>query len=225
MGKPEDSHTKAGRRRPEASETLRVPNTLLTFLVQHAPTGAIRRIPRGGTVYRQGEPGTHIFVVTDGRVGISMLRPDGQEFLLDIVGAGALCGEGAAFDGLPRFSSARALEPSEVLTISASRLCELMAKHSELALIVAHTIALKQRTLANRLAQVTQASPELRIKELLAQIPSPENATIRLTHDQIANLIGASRVTVTRAFRRLRKDGTLRCRRGQVQLLALSNAI
>jgi CRP-like cAMP-binding protein len=66
---------------------------------------------------------------------------------------------------------------------------------------------------------VTQASPEGRITELLSQITTPESPTIVLTHQQIANLIGASRITVTRAMQKLRRDGAVRCKRGSYELV------
>lgn len=205
--------------RPEVRETLRVPVAMLTYLLEAMPGFPRRKIGKGQALYSQGERDHQVFVVLSGRIGITMLRPDGQEFLIDIVGVGALCGEGAAFDGLPRFSNATALEPAEVLVIPAVDFCNLMAADAKFATSVVHTIALKQRMLACRLAQVTHASPEVRITELLQQITGPESPTIVLTHQQIANLIGASRITVTRAMQKLRRDGAILCRRGHYRLV------
>ncbi len=205
--------------RAGVSETLRVPQAMLAYLLGIVPALARRRIGKGQVLYRQDEVSDRVFVVVSGRVGITMLRSDGQELLIDIVGAGALCGEGAAFDGLPRFSSASVLEDCEVLVISATDFCKLMSAHAELSPLVVQTIALKQRMLATRLAQVTQASPEFRITELLSQITTPDAPTIVLTHQQIANLIGASRITVTRAMQKLRRGGAVRCQRGQYELV------
>ncbi|MBN9041447.1 MAG: Crp/Fnr family transcriptional regulator [Rhizobiales bacterium] len=205
--------------RPEVSETLRVPSAMLNRLLKVAPALSRRKIAKGRAVYRQGEFSEQVFVVVSGRIGITMLRAGGQELLIDIVGAGALCGEGAAFDGMPRFSSANALEPSEVLAIPAADFCKLMSSDAELAALIVQTIALKQRTLASRLVQVAQASPEVRITELLSQITLPDSPAIILTHQQIANLIGASRITVTRAMQKLRREGAVRCKRGQYELV------
>lgn len=205
--------------RSGASETLRVPQAMLAYLLGLSPALMRRKFPKGRVLYRQDEVSDQVFVVISGRVGITMLRSDGQELLIDIVGVGALCGEGAAFDGLPRFSSASALEECETLAIPTVDFCKLMAGNAEFTRLVVGTIALKQRMLAMRLAQVAQASPEVRITELLSQIVTPDSPTIVLTHQQIANLIGTSRITVTRAMQRLRRDGTVRCRRGNYELV------
>ncbi len=208
-----------GATRPGVSETLRVPSAMLAYLLKLTPAPARRKFAKGRALYRQDEVSDQVFVVVSGRVGVTMLRSDGQELLIDIVGPGALCGEGAAFDGLPRFSSANAMEDCEALVIPAADFCKLMSSHAELAPLVVQTLALKQRMLATRLAQVTQASPEVRITELLSQITAPDSPTIVLTHQQIANLIGASRITVTRAMQKLRRDGAVRCRRGHYELV------
>ncbi|MGB3447709.1 MAG: Crp/Fnr family transcriptional regulator [Xanthobacteraceae bacterium] len=205
--------------RAGVSETLRVPQAMLAYLLGLAPALVRRKFTKGRALYRQDEVSDQVFVVVSGRVGITMLRPDGQELLIDIVGAGALCGEGAAFDGLPRFSSANVLEDCEALVIPAADFCKLMSTHAALSPLVVQTIALKQRMLATRLGQVTQASPEVRITELLSQITTPDSPTIILTHQQIANLIGASRITVTRAMQKLRRDGAVLCKRGHYELI------
>lgn len=205
--------------RPGVSETLRVPSAMLAYLLKLTPALVRRKFVKGRALYRQDEVSDQVFVVVSGRVGVTMLRSDGQELLIDIVGPGALCGEGAAFDGLPRFSSANAMEDCEALVIPATDFCKLMSSHAELAPLVVQTLALKQRMLATRLGQVTQASPEVRITELLSQITAPDSPTIVLTHQQIANLIGASRITVTRAMQKLRRDGAVRCRRGRYELV------
>jgi CRP/FNR family transcriptional regulator, cyclic AMP receptor protein len=218
MSRTEMGRSHATGSRPEVSETLRVPSKMLTRLLGVVPSLRRKKVAKGQVIYRQGEISDRVYVVVSGRIGISMVGPNGLEFLIDIVGAGALCGEGAAFDGLPRFSSASVLEPSEVIEVPAGDFCSLMSSDAGLAATIVQTIALKQRTLASRLAQVAQASPEVRITELLLQISLPESPAIVLTHQQIANLIGASRITVTRAMQKLRRDGAVRCKRGQYEL-------
>ncbi|MDA9433574.1 Crp/Fnr family transcriptional regulator [Bradyrhizobium sp. CCBAU 51627] len=191
---------------------------MLERLIEIAPSLSRRRITKGQSVYRQGEAATHAYVVVSGRLGITMIGQAGQELLIDIVGPGALCGEGAAFDGLPRFSSASAIEATEVLPIPGKEFLKLISADAKLASLLAHATALKQRTLAGRLVQLAQSSPEDRITELLSQIARPELPDVLLTHQQIANLIGASRITVTRAMQKLRRTGAITCQRGRYRL-------
>lgn len=94
----------------------------------------------------------------------------GQELLVDVVGPGAICGEVAAFDGLPRFSSAIAFDCAEVVPIAGDELLKLISAGARLASLLARATALKQRALAIRLAQLAQASSENRITECRAAI-------------------------------------------------------
>ena len=208
-----------GRRRPEVTETLRVSSDLLAFCKQHLPASSRLHLRKGEVLYGQGERANVIAIVETGRFSLTMIRPDGQQFLIDIVGKGAMCGEAAVFDHQPRFSTAVAIEDCTVITISRSEIFRLMAAHAELPPLIMRTAAMKQRVLASRLSQVAQLPPEQRITELLSQITGPAMPHVCLTHDQIGDLIGASRVTVTRAIQRLRRAGSLRTRRGSMELV------
>src|ERR1700754_2580441 len=132
MSHAETCLSRAASSRPEVSETLRVPFLMLTQLLKVVSPLRRKKVAKGQMLYRQGEISDRVYVVVSGRIGIAMVRPHGLEFLIDIVGAGALCGEGAAFDGLPRFSSASALEPSEVMEIAAAEFCSLMSSDAAL---------------------------------------------------------------------------------------------
>lgn len=210
----EDAGSRAG-----VTETLRVPADLLSFCQQYLPASARIRLRKGEVLYRQGERAASIAVVEAGRLSVTMIRPDGQQFLIDIVGRGAMCGEAAVFDDEPRFSTAVAIEASTVIVMSRDDAFRLMSAHPELPPLILRTAAMKQRVLACRLSQIAQLPPEQRITELLSQITGPTRPQAFLTHDQIGELIGASRVTVTRAVQRLRRAGSLRTSRGGLELV------
>jgi len=214
------------KQKPSTSLTLGATADLILRCMQTPHPGPRTHIPQGSVLYAQGDPSETIFLVVDGLVKISMINRDGQEIIIDIVGAGALCGEGAVFDGLPRFSSATTLSGTEVIRLTRTGLRERMAADRELGDLIMTRIALKQRQLAIRLQNVTTSSPETRISELFGYIvrnslgPRADDVRIELTHEQIASLIGASRVTVTRALQRLSKSGRIRTDRGRIVLSA-----
>ena len=214
------------RKKPRMSTSLTLGATADLILRCLKVPGPRTKVRQGSTLYVQGDPSETIFLVVDGLVKISMVNSDAQEIIIDIVGAGALCGEGAVFDGLPRFSSATALSETEVIRLTRAELRERMAEDRELADLIMTRIALKQRQLAVRLQNVTTSSPETRISELFGYIvgnslgPRVDDVRIELTHEQIASLIGVSRVTVTRALRRLSESGQITTDRGRIVLSA-----
>ena len=122
-----------------------------------------------------------------------------------------------AFDGLPRFSTAVAVEMTEALEFDTARLETLMREDPEFALALLRLTSLKQRILALRLEHLVSNDPEERILELLSRLSKMfavdhergRKILTHLTHEQIASMTGTSRVTVTRTLGRLRDKGML----------------
>jgi CRP/FNR family cyclic AMP-dependent transcriptional regulator len=176
----------------------------------------------GQLLYQQGEVGSHFYLILSGEVLVSIFEPSGFEMIMEVMGPWALCGEGPAFDGLPRFSTATALRKSEVLRFDVRRLGPAFAENPALALSLLQITALKQRNLAVRLEYAFGYEPDRRILQLIERLaelysdPTPEGRliTVQLTHEQIANMTGTSRVTVTRVLNRLRRTGAIDVRRG-----------
>jgi CRP/FNR family cyclic AMP-dependent transcriptional regulator len=182
----------------------------------------LRRFSEGEQLYRQDEINSHFYFIKSGLVQVSIFRRDGTEVVLENMGPNALCGEGAAFDGLPRFSSAVAVEPTEALEFDVARLEALMREDPEFALALLRLTSLKQRILALRLEHLVSNDPEERILELLSRLSEMfavdhkmgRKILTHLTHEQIASMTGTSRVTVTRTLGRLRDKGKLSVEEG-----------
>ena len=205
------------------AETWRLHSNQIAQTLQDQPYAVPLRVSGGETVYSQGSLASHLYVVLRGRVRVSMSRPDGYDFLLEIMGAGAILGEGAALDGGLNFSSAVAEEESQLLQISARDLPGTLASNPALATALLAVTATKQRVLAQRLLALTQASPKSRIAEMLLRLGATYGhqhgnemqIDTRLSHEQIATLIGVTRVSVTRALVELTEAGVIRIEPGQ----------
>ena len=206
--------------------TWRIRPELMARLTADASLFRRFRLPAGCELYRQGDVSTKLFLVLEGLVQVSMLREDGTEVLLELMGPQTVCGEGAALDGLPRFSGARVLEPGVFLEFDAGDIPRIARENPEFVEGLLHVTALKQRVLALRLEQLSSRDPESRILEMfrrLAQVFAEERGPDRrvvphLTHEQIAAMTGTTRVTVTRAMARLRARGDLEVRDGRILL-------
>lgn len=209
------------------AETWRLPDDLAGPWLRSAHLGRRIRRSRNAAVYRQGEISPLFYFVLGGQLKVSIIRPGGAETILEFMGRGALCGEGAAFDGLPRFSGATAWRDAELIEFDATRLREAFREQPDLALSLLRITSLKQRVLAAKLAQAHSPSPEGRIGELLLRLgeiyamPTPRGKLIQanLTHEQIAAIAGTSRVTVTRTLARLRRTGAIEIKEGLIHVL------
>lgn len=211
-----------------STETWRLDDSVVGPLIRAAHLGVRGSYRKGEFLYHQGQPDTHFYFMLNGRVRISVFQEDGSEFVLEVMGQWAVCGEGAAFDGSPRFSSAVALENTEVLAFDAADMTEAFREYPELAVALLRITAMKQRVLGIRAQCLASPKPEKRIAELLSRLAdlygiSNGGATVigvSLTHEQIAAMTGTSRVTVTRTLKRLRDDAIIEMKGKQLHILA-----
>jgi len=196
-------------------------------LIRAAHLGKRRTYQKGESLYHQGEIDSRFYFILKGRVQISAFRQDGSEFVLEVMGQWAICGEGAAFDGRPRFSSAVALENTEVIAFDANGMAEIFQGFPEFAVALLRITSMKQRVLGIRAQYLASPKPENRIAELLTRFAElygvSENGVtvigISLTHEQIAAMTGASRVTVTRTLKRLRGEGVIEVKGKQLRII------
>lgn len=209
------------------AETLRLVEGNLCAALRDDPASRVVRFKRHETIYRQGESSSLFYAVVSGRVLVNMVRPDGFELMLEIMGAGVLMGEAAAFDGRARFSSAVALEDVEAIEFQAGDLPAAFQRNPSLAMSFLTVTAYKQRVLANRLLALTMASPQARIAEVLLRLctfygEACEEGTListRLSHEQMAALVGTTRVTVTRALKDMVAEKILRVNDSSITIL------
>ena len=198
-------------------ETWHIGEDTAQVFLDAAGLGQRRRHTKGTALYRQGDLGSEFFFVLSGRIQVSVFQQDGTEFILEMMGRHAICGEGAAVDGGPRIATAVALEDVEVIAFDIDVIRGAFASRPDLAMALLRVVAVKQRVLGMRISFMAMPKPELRIGELLRRLAQlyghPDGLATRiavaLTHEQIAALTGTGRVTVTRALKRLRGEGVI----------------
>lgn len=213
--------------RSRSTETWHLDDAVVGPLIRAAHLGKRRSYRKGEYLYRQGEVDTRFHFVLRGRIQISASREDGSEFVLEVMGQWAICGEGSAFDGSPRFSSAVALDDAEVIAFDTGDMKDAFREFPELAMALLRITAMKQRVLGIRAQCLASPRPESRITELIHRLAelygTADGETtligISLTHEQIAAMTGTSRVTVTRALKRLRDDGVLQIKGKQLRIV------
>ena len=193
--------------------TWRINPELARQIKGQASSGQPRRFRKNEVIYDQGTISTKFYFVVSGLVQVSIVREDGVEVVLEFMGPETICGEGDAFDRLPRFSRAVALEETDTIEFDAARMEKVFSQHPEFASALLRVISLKQRVLAVRLEDLASREPEERIMDLFHRLqemfaidhPGGKLLVTRLTHEQIGAMTSTSRVTVTRALRALRE--------------------
>lgn len=158
----------------------------------------------GDTIFHKGDPGTLLYVIKSGQVKITTISPQGEEIILAILSQGDFFGELALFDQEPRSASAIALTAAETFTLDQRDFFHFLNLHLAL---VSNILALLSRRL-RRTNMLLEDSAFLDLDARLAKrlLELAERQGIRtekgveielhLTQQDLAALVGASRVAV-----------------------------
>lgn len=145
---------------------------------------------------------------------------DGVEKTLAILKDGSLFGEAAFFDKLPRTSSAKTLEKSEIIAISQNALIEIFSVQPNLAMTFLTYLAKTIRMLSAQVDHITFLPADRRIAQLLISL-ADKRQRIFSTHEEIGNLIGITRISVSRILKRFSENGWIQTKYRFIQLTNL----
>ena len=115
----------------------RLPDDVLDALMRK---GKIRKHAKGDVIYRRGDPGDSLLVLTCGQAKLTNISPSAREIVMHFVGVGDVFGETSALDGKERATTAVALEDLEVFIISSRDLLPMLTAHPEAMLAVIHAL-------------------------------------------------------------------------------------
>lgn len=173
---------------------------------------------RGDVLFGQGDPAEGIYLIQSGSFKLNQYTEGGQENILRIVGQGEILGENFFYSAQEHQVSAIALEDSLVSIINGHSFEDLLRKYPDLSLQIIRRLSQKLEEVTNQLCEVKILSVPQRLISLFFRLAreygeSMEDGTkiyIRLTQQEIANLIGASRVMVNQVINHLKEKGYLR---------------
>jgi CRP-like cAMP-binding protein len=173
-----------------------------------------RRYPRNTTIVEEGLPGDYMYIIREGRVKVTKLSEDGREKILEFLDAGSFVGEMALLERAPRSASVKTLAPVRLLALSRNDFVSLLRRTPDLSLAVIEVLCSRLRTQNDQASALSFQRVKDRTKGLLQRLAKSEHAdgtlsTPTLTHQQIADMIGTSRETVTRVVKELKQDGWL----------------
>jgi CRP/FNR family cyclic AMP-dependent transcriptional regulator len=174
-----------------------------------------RRFPKDAIIVDEGLSGDYMYVIRSGRVKITKASDDGREKIMNLFSIGDFFGEMALLDEQPRSASVTTLEPTQLLALSRRDFMALLKTSSTLALSVIQELTRRLRDTSEQASSVSFQKVQQRTRGLFERLAREEGGTDpcritpNLTHQQIADMIGTSRETVTRAVKRLKADGWL----------------
>ncbi|XPV77867.1 MAG: Crp/Fnr family transcriptional regulator [Desulfovibrio sp.] len=173
--------------------------------------GQKRTISKGDMVFRQGDSAHDIFLIKYGRIKLSKVNIDGTEITLDFRKAGDTLGENVFSDEELYPVSAIAIEETTTCGITFPDFQKLILKNPEMGLKVISSMSRKITAMTHRLENSTEKSLEEKLFSTLSTIAYEHTDAkavnpcipFPLTHEELAFLVGAHRVSITKALNAL----------------------
>jgi len=173
--------------------------------------------PKGATLFVEGQAARGVFILCSGRVKLSTSSIDGRTLIVRISDAGEVLGLPATITGKPYELTADVIEPTQANFISRADFLGFLRDHGETALRAAQQLGETYHAAVSEMRSIglSRSASEKLAHFLLDWCASHGNgkgeirAKLTLTHEEIAQTIGASRETVTRLFTDFKKKKVL----------------
>lgn len=183
---------------------------------------AIKSYPKNCILINEGDRSDAMYVILEGKVKVFLSDEEGKEVILNIQETGEYFGELALLDEEPRSASVMTLEPSRLMVISKRDFQRCLLDNPELSLKLIRYLAQRVRTLTETVRNLALLDVYGRVARTLEKLAVECNGKRvieeRLTHQDIANMVGASREMVSRIMKDLTTGGYIQVANRQITL-------
>lgn len=195
----------------ESPSAAQLQNIQDVFVRQLAALGRVRTYPKNTVFITEGDSSDSVFVVLSGKVKVFISDTEGHEMILDTQGPGEYVGE-MALDGKPRSASVMTLEGSTFSVVAREPIREAIRSNPDFALDIIAKIIDRARLATNSVKDLALLDVYGRVARLLLNMSvEREDGKLhipdKLTQQEIAERVGASRDMVSRIFRDLSAGG------------------
>jgi len=172
---------------------------------------AEKSYPKHAVVLTEGEIGDSLYMVESGRVKVFIGDEDGREIILKILGHGHCFGEMSLVDQQPRSASVTTLEPSTFLILSHGAFEQCVERKPRIASMVLRVLAQRVREADRKIGTLALMDVYGRVASTLLELATDEEGKLvvnqKLSQQDLANMVGASREMVNRILKDLSERG------------------
>jgi CRP/FNR family transcriptional regulator, cyclic AMP receptor protein len=184
-----------------------------------ATAAPMRKVDRGVLLYAPHRPLEVLYIVKAGRVRVYRTASDGRSLTTAILGPGELFGQMPMLGQRMDDAYAQMLDPGVICLMSRTDVARLMFTDPRIVARITALLGARIANLETRLTDTALKPVPARVCSLLATLAGSPPAPVRLTHDQLADLVGTTRETTTKVLGDLRGRHLIRLRRGRVDVL------
>ena len=172
---------------------------------------------RRHVIYLPGDPGRAVYFLSTGRVKISKVTRDGKELTLDYRGPGEIFGEICLIDGGPREEMAEAMDSAVVAEVDRNLFERLIQREGLVGYRLCKILAQRRREIENKLENLVFKDVNSKLAELLLRLAVEYGiddsrgtlVALKITHQEMANLIGSTRETVSLTLSQFKRSGLI----------------
>lgn len=187
----------------------------------------LRRFARGEVVFHEGDPPDGLHLVSKGRLAVRSLTADGDAAMLNLLIPGSFFGELALLHSgrsSRRSATVVALEAAETLSLSAAAFRQLCETHPRVEHLLTTLLAQRVEELSERLLEALYVGLDRRVYRRLVELSDVYGeeegiATIPLTQEQLADLVGGTRPSVNQVLQKLAAQNLVELGRGRIEVL------
>jgi len=177
------------------------------------------------------EEGDTLFIIKEGQVKVSIVSEEGREVILSLLGSGSVFGELSLLDGKPRSANVVAIEETELIMLRRADFVQLIYKVPQIATSLLAELASRLRRTDRQIEGLALLDVTSRISETLLQLAGDQGVETtdgiliqnRPTHQELANMSGTTRETVSRVLKRLESQGYISCKGRTITILREEN--
>ncbi len=174
-----------------------------------------RSFDKGQFIIMAEEPGDSLFIIHSGQVKVSLIHEDGKEFILSLLGEGEVFGELSLLDDQPRSANVTAMAPTDLIMLQRANFRRLLEKIPQIAVSLLEELAQRLRRTDDQVEGLALLDVHHRVAKTILRLASDQGESInegklitgRPTHQQLANMAGTTRETVTRELKQLEQQG------------------
>ncbi len=186
-----------------------------------------RNLRRGTVLFREGDSGNELYIVSTGKLKVGRESPDGRENLLSVVGPGEMIGELTLFDPGTRSTTVTAVSQTELLSLEHNDLMTWLEERPQAAMNLLRALAQRLRRTNDTVGDLVFSDVPGRVAKALLDLAQrfgkqgPDGTLVAhdLTQEELAQLVGASRETVNKALADFAARGWLRLEARAVVIL------
>lgn len=182
-----------------------------------------KTLRKGEILFRQGDEGTALYLILQGRIKISLsMRMDAVT--LAILGQGEFLGEMALLDGLPRSADAIALEDSYLYALNQKDFLSFIVNNEKVVRGVLASLSMRLRRTDDLLAEMCFLNLSARLAQKLVEFADQQRPdendeyNLKISQQELGSMLGVSRESINKELKHLRDKGVVSTSRNYIHI-------